>query len=161
MHLLVNQCDVESWDNSGISVENMHPALLFTRSALSRNSIKRPHSELADCEDDDGIGESLAGVSPFPHPSFPQKKLCFRTAEGTLPPKDDNSRTLCSLDTLLSSNMAAKDCREHSAQEWELRKDEIKQLYMIEKKPLKEVMEIMRGHGFVATYVFFISSMAW
>jgi hypothetical protein len=162
MHLLINQCDVEPWDNSGVSVENMHQALFFKRSALSRKSVKRPYSELADGEDDGGVGESVAGVLPFSHLPFPQKKLCFRTAEGSLPDEDDTDcRTLCSPGTLLRSNMAAKDCREHSTQEWELRKDEIERLYLIEKMSLKKVMKMMRDHGFIATYVFRISPIAW
>jgi hypothetical protein len=163
MGLLVNQCDVESWDNGNINAEDMLPAEFHKRSALSQNLTEGPHSALMDCENAGSTSDTVTGnslsVSPFLHLSSPQKKPCFRTAEGGLPEWDDTDcRTRGSLGPLLSSSMAAKDCREHSSHEWELRKEEIKQLYVIEDKPLKEVVGIMRDRGFVAKYVFLISS---
>jgi hypothetical protein len=159
---LVNQCDIESYDNGDVGAENMLPTLFSKRSALSRYPTKRAHSALMDYEDAHSVCDAAPNdslfVSPFHHPSSTQKKLCFRASGGSLPEADGTDcRTRGSLGTLLLSNMATKDCREHSPHEWELRKEEIKQLYVIENKPLKEVVEIMSDHGFVATYVCVIS----
>ncbi|KAI0007102.1 hypothetical protein F4779DRAFT_523954 [Xylariaceae sp. FL0662B] len=41
--------------------------------------------------------------------------------------------------------------QQHSSQEWESRKAEIRQLYLEENRPLKEVIAIMRQRGFRAT----------
>ncbi|KAI1080723.1 hypothetical protein F5B20DRAFT_92610 [Whalleya microplaca] len=41
--------------------------------------------------------------------------------------------------------------QQHSTQEWESRKSEIRRLYLEENRPLKEVMTIMRQKGFRAT----------
>ncbi|KAI1635720.1 hypothetical protein F4809DRAFT_428977 [Biscogniauxia mediterranea] len=41
--------------------------------------------------------------------------------------------------------------QQHSAQVWETHKEEIRQLYLDENRPLKEVMAIMRQRGFRAT----------
>jgi hypothetical protein len=56
---------------------------------------------------------------------------------------------------------ASKDFRDHSAQEWKLCKDDIKQLYVIEQKKLTEVMEAMGDRGFSATYVCPILPIGW
>lgn len=133
------------------------------RSALSQNLTKGPHSALTDYENAGSTSDTVAGnslsVSPFLHLYSPQKKPCFRSTIGGLSEGDNTDcRTRGSLGPLLPSSMAAKDCREHSPHEWELCKEQIKQLYVIEDKPLKEVVGIMRDHGFVATYVFLISS---
>lgn len=49
-------------------------------------------------------------------------------------------------------NTPSKDSREHSAADWELHKESIRQLYVVEKRKLQDMMKTMlRQHGFVAT----------
>lgn len=48
-------------------------------------------------------------------------------------------------------NEAPRGSPQHPAEVWEAHKDEIRRLYMDERRSLREIINMMSGNGFVAT----------
>ncbi|TEY54942.1 hypothetical protein BOTCAL_0235g00140 [Botryotinia calthae] len=87
------------------------------------------------------------GLYSYTQSSFPYYDI--PTAPSINPAHENSSMVRPVLPPKLAHRLAPS---EHSAEEWESQRSILKQLYMTEDKPLKEVMETMKNeHGFRAT----------
>lgn len=147
-----NHCTHESW-NTG---HHQASASAFIPTSQSQIAVQRPTFAPTDFQDSNLISETTKDsvyTPPFSRLSLPPGNSFPRLSESC---QNQDGLLHCQVRGPSSRNMLYKgefqDAREHSPGEWDLHRNEVKRLYLMEKKTLKQLMEEMyKKYGFVAT----------
>jgi hypothetical protein len=149
-------CDAKLWNAGSFSSDHQVSESTFIHVSQSQLAIDKPLFAPTGLEDGDIMRETMTEVSVYGTPlsrlPSPRKHTSLQATEACqLNDRLIDYQVRGSFSMHSSSGIELPKAREHSSQEWDFHKDEIKRLYLIEKMTLRKVMEIMQTeYGFAA-----------